>query len=69
MHKSFPWREQWNYPEAGFSTKVRHSGHGRIDGFDCHCYDEYQDIPGRNRYLIASINAPYCNILLIQEGK
>ena len=62
MPKSFPWREQWNTPETGFLIEVRHPGHGRIDGFNCQCYDEYQWIPGRSRYLIATINAPYCDL-------
>ena len=62
MHKSFPWREQWNQPEAGLPIKTRHSGKGRIDGYNCQCYDEYQDIPGRRRYLIATVNAPYSSL-------
>lgn len=68
MHPSFPWREQWNEPESGFPVNVRHSGQGRIDSQDCQCYDEYQDIPGRSRHLIASVNAPYSNLELLPEG-
>jgi len=58
----FPWREIWNTAELGFPVGVRHSGRGLIDSIRCQCYDEYQDVPGRDRILIASVNAPYCDI-------
>lgn len=65
---TFPCREQWNICEHGFAIKVRYIGEALIDGVDCQCYEEYQDIPGRNRHLIAVIYAPFCAVQIKGEN-